>query len=1226
MSLQHIHLEGNLFTSDHLARLQTGDKELGGLSATDYGVKRRLDEEISEAYNRLDRAWKRFLGRRKMESSHPKVVTDEWVEEVWRALGGGPLIEDPVAPIEGKVYPIRFQWQGVPIHVVPFEQDLEKGPKGDARGNPHSTLQEYLNRREEAVWGILTNGHSFRILRDDANSTRPAYVEFDLKGMMESQSFAEFGIFWRMCHYTRFLKGQDCWLEKWMHESATRGTPARDLLRGAVENALNTLGRGYLRHPKNKALRQRLQKGALTPNDYYRQLLRLVYRLIFLFVTEDRGLLLDPKASPEAKELYAKYYSTRRLRTLAHTVRGTRHHDLYESVKVVMDGLKDANGKPALALPPLNSDLWSRTFIPDLDPPDGSEKAETGYLENRDLLSAVHDLSRIRMPGGEYRTVDYRNLGSDELGSIYESLLELEAAVDAEGREFKLAVAGGGERKTTGSHYTPQNLIEEVLDHALEPLLDDAEKAHPNDPPGAIKAILDLTVCDPTCGSGHFLIAAAHRMAKRVARIETGDPEPAPGDLRRALRTVIGRCIYGVDINPMSVELCKVSLWLEAMEPGKPLAYLEHHIKCGNALLGVTPHMLERGIPDEAYTPREGLDDGSTCRKLVKLNREFPMNTGTLEGFRSDQRRVTESLSAALSRIEEMPTSTVAQVEAKDAEYRSTFIETDEYDRYKRAMDAWCAAFSYQKGAPQGQEHITNVQLVDFLHPEATVSRETLDLVETEASAEVNRFFHWSLEFPSVFRHGGFDVVIGNPPYLGGGKVSGTLGAHYNSFLAAVYPHYHSKGDIASAFLLRSWGILSSRGQLGLVTTNSISQGHTRENGLREIRRTGGHILAASVNRPWTGDASVVVHVVVVGKEARGSWLNGASVAEINSRLEAAPELDIAPLVENADKSFIGSVPGGTGFIISADEARAWIQHEPRNAEVLFPYLTGEDLFGSPTTEPSRWIICFHDWDEDKAKLYKRPYDRVRDLVLPTRAESNRKSYRDYWWLFMEHSVKLRKELEGTTHVLVRSSVSETPLFIRKPKTMIFSNLLTVVVKASDFDAGVLNSSVHEVWYRRQSSTMKNDVRYTPTECYQTFPFPPNSRRVGELGAKFLREVESISLAMGLGPTRLWNLVNDEACAEKMIVTLRETRDELTRAVVSAYGWAIMPRFGFHRDSAGRLRYTIHPEDAHEIYLLLARLNAERASSVAVALKNPPLKSAKGQTKLTGGQRRLPSE
>ena len=276
-----------------------------------------------------------------------------------------------------------------------------------------------------------------------------------------------------------------------------------------------------------------------------------------------------------------------------------------------MEKLDDPAGCPDLALKPLGSFLWSREAVPDL---------AGASLSNASLLAAVRALA-YSQSGGSLRPVDYRNLGAEELGSVYESLLELHPRVDTAAHGFELDVAAGSERKTTGSYYTPTSLIQCLLDSALDPVVDAAlEGAAGGGAAAQEQALLELKICDPACGSGHFLIAAAHRLARRLAQVRTGDAEPSPDAQRSALRAVIGRCLYGVDLNPMAVELCKVSLWLEALEPGKPLSFLEHHILCGNSLLGTTPELIAAGLPDEAFDPLEG-DDKKICQELKKRNK-----------------------------------------------------------------------------------------------------------------------------------------------------------------------------------------------------------------------------------------------------------------------------------------------------------------------------------------------------------------------------------------------------------------------------------------------------------------------------------------------------------------------------------------------------------------------------------------------------------------------------
>ena len=449
-------------------------------------------------------------------------------------------------------------------------------------------MQEFLNRSDDHLWGFVTNGYRLRLLRDHHSLTRQAYVEFDLQAIMDGEQYSEFLLLWLVCHQSRVEadKPEDCWLEMWANTSRDEGVRALDKLRDGVEKAIESFGTGFLAHRANAGLKDALESGELDKQEYYRQILRLVYRLIFVFVAEDRDALLDPTTTEEARERYRRYYATRRLRDLADKRRGGPHGDLWQSLVLVMEKLDD--GYPALAMPALGSLLWSPAACPRL------MEAECA---NEHVLSAIRHLSNIQEGKIRY-PVNWRNVGADELGSIYENLLERHPRIRTEAATFELETAVGHERKTTGSYYTPTSLVDCLLDSALDPVLDEAcRKPHPE------QAILLLKVCDPACGSGHFLVAAARRIAKRLAAVRSGDDEPSPHNVQEALRDVVGRCIYGVDLNPMAVELCKVSLWMEATEPGKPLSFLDSHIQGGNALLGATPSLMSRGIPDDAFKP-----------------------------------------------------------------------------------------------------------------------------------------------------------------------------------------------------------------------------------------------------------------------------------------------------------------------------------------------------------------------------------------------------------------------------------------------------------------------------------------------------------------------------------------------------------------------------------------------------------------------------------------------
>ena len=535
------------------------------------------------------------------------------------------------------------------MHLVGRGLSLDRraaGQRGAAAANPHGLVQEFLNRSDAHLWAIVSNGLRLRILRDNQTLSRQSFLEFDLEAMFAGEVYSDFVLLWLIVHASRFApregdRPETCWLEQWTREAERQGARALGELRGGVERALRILGRGFTSHPRNAVLREALRSGALPPDGFHGQILRVVYRLIFLFVAEDRTLdgqsLLHPHDDSAigraAREAYAAHYGTARLRHLAGRIKGSRHGDLWRQFRLLAGAL---SGEPDfetarrhLALPALGSFLWSRESTTELN---GTE------LTNHDFLEALRHLAFTRQ-NKMLRPVDYRNLGAEELGGVYEGLLALTPRVSGDGADFTFAEFAGNARKTSGSYYTPDVLVQCLLDSALDPVV--AEAVRGKTGTEAERAILDLKVCDPAVGSGHFLVGAAHRLARHLARVRAysaGESEPSPLLYQHALRDVIGRCLYGVDMNPMAAELCRVSLWLEALEPGKPLSFLDHHIRVGNSLLGTTPELIEAGLPDGAFKPLQG-DDSKTCSGLRRRNKvgaqERPAGHGIPDGRRA---------------------------------------------------------------------------------------------------------------------------------------------------------------------------------------------------------------------------------------------------------------------------------------------------------------------------------------------------------------------------------------------------------------------------------------------------------------------------------------------------------------------------------------------------------------------------------------------------------------
>lgn len=764
-----IETEGGLLPSDLLHRISEGDKTLPGLTPESYhlAANERINEATTRSWNRLLNAWRSFneLAEKLPESDAGTTLTrDKWLLILFQELGYGHLSAAPRAvELDSKKYPISHFWQKTPIHLVSFRANLDRRPTNGTttKSSPSSLLQEFLNRSLDHLWGFVSNGHRLRILRDNASLTKQAYVDFDLKAMMDGEAYSDFVLLWMLCHQSRVEADppEGCWLEQWSQAAEDDGARAREGLRNGVEAAIVALGEGFLAHPRNTALREALRAGTLDAQDYYRELLRLVYRVIFLAAAEDRGLLHAAEDTPEAAR-YFEHYSVRRLRRLAERRRGTAHSDLYRTLRVVMASLGRDEGCPQLGLPALGSYLWSQRAIHHL---------EDAEIANSNFLDAIRALAIIRQDN-VMRIVDYKRMESEELGSVYESLLELQPAINADAATFALATVGGSERKTSASYYTKTALISAVLDGALDPLLTEAERQ-----PNPEAAILSLKICDPASGSGHFLLAAAQRIGKKLAKVRTGEEEPSPASVRSAVRDAIGHCLYGVDLNPMAVELCKVGLWLEAMEPGKPLSFLENKIKVGNSLIGATPALLKSGIPDDAFEAIEG-DDKEAVSQQRKLNAMERKGQTSIDAFgREDELADTKALRDAASQLEGLRDDSITAIHEKEKEYEK-LAGSPELRHARLLANCFCAAFLSVK--KDGKPAITEGVLRRLRRDPASVPKATIE--EIQKLTDDYGFFHWHLEFPQVFEvpgslsacdnphtgwSGGFDLVFGNPPW-----------------------------------------------------------------------------------------------------------------------------------------------------------------------------------------------------------------------------------------------------------------------------------------------------------------------------------------------------------------------------------------------------------------------------------------------------------------------------
>jgi SAM-dependent methyltransferase len=798
------------------ALARAAELRMPGQSTADYDLPpgMTLNAAIARAWEAIlaaHRQWHTALSRLPERDAATKLTRDKWLLPLLYELGWGRpevlkhglTVPPGLGETEAVHFPIshRLSWPDaarpaawVPLHLLGAGVDLDTKTASVTARAPQSMLQDYLNREDNALRAILSNGRQLRLLRDASSLTRQSYVDFDLDAIFTDQLYADFRLLFLTVHASRFTPRLDekaakiaatqpdtddgdeadvepaapklanCWLERWRTTAIDDGARALLNLQQGVAAALQELGTGFVSHPANTTLRETLAGAADADRDLHRALLRIAYRLIVLFVVEDRELLHGSTASPESCSLYADYFSTKRLRRLAGAPIGGWHTDLWEAHQIVTDAIS-GDGLPALGLTGLGAALFERDALSILD---GAQ------LPNRALLAAVRALAQIDDPvTGMPRSVDYRNLDSEELGGMYEALLAYTPRYHADDRTFTLDIATGNDRKKSGSYYTPTPLIALVLDEALDPLIDDALRV-----PDPEVALLGLTVLDPACGSGHFLVAAARKIATALAAVRTGDTEPTPVELRRATADVIEHCVYGVDLNDLAIEITKVALWLEAFDADRPFPFLDAHFRVGNALLGTTPKLLRDNIPDTAFVALG--DDDKTWTAKLKARNKTERNTAadqlTLDFGAETLPVETAQFAKAAHDADTGTAATVAAMRARADAWRR--LEDDpELEAAKLIADAWCVAFVQPKtGANTSGPGITHATLRDLSENPDSVPTSVIALVND--LARQYRFFHWHLEFPGIFTvpddgrtdpdtgwTGGFSCVVGNPPW-----------------------------------------------------------------------------------------------------------------------------------------------------------------------------------------------------------------------------------------------------------------------------------------------------------------------------------------------------------------------------------------------------------------------------------------------------------------------------
>ena len=783
-------LEGVLFLPDHLQKALQGNAE--GQSASDYAIPKGLDlkNEMSRGFQIAMSQWSVFKGLKarvqNLNQGEINQVTKRFVKEFLHDVLLYNVEDSANFKVEERVYPLSLRASKLPLIVAPFNLELDKADAAFAvqggsgsKKSPFQLAQELLNASVEDRWALATNGITIRLLRDSTTLTRPSYLEFNLEDILSNGRFAEFCQMWRALHYTRAIeKDGECIWDQWVKQGAEEGKRARESLSQNVINALMALGNGFVSNQKNDELRERLSSGELSNEEFMRQLLRLMYRFIFLFCLEERDFLNTKGNDDElikARERYQRGYALKRFTEQSLRRRfKNEYSDAWEAVRIVFKGL--TTGEPRLALPALGG-LFNVEQCPDLD---------KCHLSNQALLTAMNELRWDTVDGQTY-AIDYKNMGSEELGGVYESLLELVPSINTELRTFDfvgLSTDGsdaGNTRKMTSSYYTPDELVQSLLNSALDPVIDQKLKEAEQRGQDPEAALLSMTVIDPAMGSGHFCLGAARRIAMRLATLRSYGASPSPEQFRHALREVIDHCIYGVDLNPLAVELARMALWLEGYEEGKPLSFLDHHLKVGNSLVGVFSYdMLKHGVAKEAFKAKRG-DDKDVCKELQKINtaglkylskkdEEFDAILG-VKGTQGLLLAAADPLTYlnAFESFEQTSTDTVDAVLRKQEAYNK-LLNSPQLQEQRDRCDLLIGAYMTPKNEQTKDLVPTSYTLgqVLFNHEISDqFNRASIDeqLAFARKVCKDASVFHWPIEFPLAMKNGGFSVVLGNPPW-----------------------------------------------------------------------------------------------------------------------------------------------------------------------------------------------------------------------------------------------------------------------------------------------------------------------------------------------------------------------------------------------------------------------------------------------------------------------------
>ena len=1214
-------------------------------------------------------------------------------------------------------------WQLL-VQVCEPGEDFDRVARaGDGlEASPHGRLERLL-RHTGVPAGLLFNGLALRLISAPRGESS-GWLDFRVADMVQTAGRPISTAMRLLLHERRLLSlPRPQRLAALLEDSRKYQNEVSERLAQQVLHALYELLRGFqAAHDLSgrKLLEQPLEDG---PDDVYRGLLTLVLRLVFLLYAEERDMLPQDATFLRAYSLAALHARLREDAAL-HPDTLDQRYGAYAQLLVLFRMVHDGARSGAMALPPRHGALFDPDRYRFLEGRGAGgarqihERVEPPWVPDGTIYRV---LEKLLVLDGE--RISYRALDVEHIGSVYETMMgfRLETAtgrsaairaakkhgapatVDIEallreapaGRakwirdrtdrkptdrvkqavrdadtvealhaaldtvidrdatpdlvpEGAMVLQPSEERRRSGSHYTPRELTEPIVRTTLEPIFDrlradessvldrEGETAHDKARPLRPDRLLDLKVCDPAMGSGAFLVEACRQLADALVeawRAHDAVPDDIPADeneIVHARRLVAQRCLYGVDRNPVAVDLAKLSLWLITLAKDHPLTFLDHALRHGDSLVGLSRRQIE------AFHWKGDAPQFQAGFEVMRIRGHL----ATIAALRERIREAGEDVS--------------------DQERRLWWRDArGELAAAGAFGDLVLAAF-FEKAKPKEREAL-RTELAD-----AVVRGETHRyrswLAELRDAEPPLAPFHWEIQFPEVFERDnpGFDAIVGNPPFLGGKRISTALGSPYRGWLSSLHVESSSNADLVAHFFCRAFDLARRNGAFGLIATNTIAQGDTRSSGLRWICTHSGEIYRARRRVPWPGLAAVVVAVLHVhkGPFTGVRRLDDAVTDRVTAFLfHRGGHDDPARLAANVEKSFVGSYVLGMGFTFDDTdtrgvatplaEMRRLIDANSRNREAIFPYIGGEEVNTSPTHAHHRYVIDFRDWplrreelgelwaaaDDDRHREWRRrgivPLDYpeavaadwpellgiVEARAKPERDVQNRKALRERWWHYADKRPGLYAAIAGLDRVLVTPQTSNVQALVFLPVQVVFSHTLIVFPLARYAAFALLQSRFHQTWSAFLGPTMKDDLRYTPSDCFETFPFPDRWESHPDLeaaGTTYYDFRAALMVRNGEGLTRTYNRFHDRYENDPEIATLRELHAAMDRAVLDAYGWRDIPT-----DCEFMLDYEIDEEEwgarkrpyryrwpdavRDEVLARLLELNAERAAEEARA-------------------------